>query len=65
MAKETDDQEERVQFLAKAEEAMKTVQEDVEDDYIECLNRLSAIYSDMPDREEERIAVNDILQAFN
>lgn len=65
MAKETSDPEEKVRLLEKAEEAMKAVQKDVEDDYIECLNRLSAIYNDMPDRESERMAINDILQAFN
>ncbi|MCM1303590.1 MAG: hypothetical protein NC305_02220 [Lachnospiraceae bacterium] len=64
MARATDDQEERIQLLTKAEDAMKMVQMDVEDDYIECLNRLSAIYSDMPDREAERMEVNGILQAF-
>lgn len=44
---------------------MKTVQKDVEDDYIDCLNRLSVIYNDMSDREMESIATKDMLQAFN
>lgn len=43
---------------------MKKIQTAVEDDYIECLRKLSDIYGSMGGRQDDKIRIDTILEAF-
>lgn len=63
-ANEVDERQERMELLQEAETDMNTVRAAVEDDYIECLKRLSNIYDYMGDRQDDKIKIEDILTAL-
>ena len=63
-ANEVDDQQERMKLLQEAETDMNAVRAAVEDDYIECLKKLSNIYDYMGDRQDDKIKIDDILAAL-
>lgn len=63
-ANEVDDRQARMELLQEAETDMNAVREAVEDDYIECLKKLSNIYDNMGDRQDDKIIIDDILAAL-
>jgi len=63
-ANEVDDRQTRTELLDEAEKEMKKIQTAVEDDYIECLRKLSDIYGSMGGRQDNKIRIDIILEAF-
>lgn len=63
-ANEVEDQQTRIKLLQEAETDMESIRRTVEDDYIEWLQKLSAIYDCMEDRQNDKIKVDSILEAL-
>ncbi len=64
LANKEEDAERKAGYLKSALEAMKIIENDVEDDYVHCLRYLHAIYDQLND-DENRDFYNKKLQAFN